>query len=126
MADLLALQLAWTLVKECPPPESVNEVLVGGEQVVCAYKTFRDTAVITNKRLLIADAQGLTGKKVEVYTIPWSSVNMWSSENSKGLLDFNSELEFWTKAGHFKLNLKKGIDIRRLDRVIGECILGTD
>lgn len=120
----LMVSLAWTLVKECAPPQEVNEVLVPGEAVVCAYKTFRDTAVLTDRRMIIADKQGLTGKKVEVYSIPWSSVNMWSSENAGKLLDWNSEMQFWTKSGSFKLKLKKGIDIRRLDRVVGQYVLG--
>jgi hypothetical protein len=48
---------------------------------------------------------------------------MYSSENAGKMLDFNSELELWTRAGHIKVNLKKGIDIRRLDKLIAECIL---
>jgi hypothetical protein len=60
--------LAWTLVSECPIPEDVNEVLVRGEVAIAAYKTFRDSAIFTNKRLIVRDAQGITGKKVEIYS----------------------------------------------------------
>ena len=74
------------------------------------YKTIRDVAVVTNKRLIIADRQGLTGKKVEVYTIPFKSIIMYSSENA-GKLDLNAELELWTKVGKLKLNVSKKIDI---------------
>lgn len=63
-----------------------------GETPIAAYKTIRDSAVFTNRRLIIRDAQGLTGKKVEMYSIPYSSINMWSSENS-GKLDFNADWE---------------------------------
>ena len=117
------LTLAWTFVRECAPPPEVNQILINGEQVVGAYKTFRDTAVLTNKRMIVADKQGITGKKVEVYSLPWASIDMWSSENAGRMLDWNSEMEFWTKAGHFKLKLKKGIDIRKLDRIIGSYVL---
>lgn len=79
-------------------------------------------AVVTNKRIIIADKQGITGKKVEIYTIPFRSIDMYSSENA-GKIDFNAEIELWTKAGKFKLNLKKGVDIRKLDRIIGQNIL---
>ena len=68
------------------------------------------------------DAQGITGKKVEIYSLPWKSVDMWSSENAAHI-DFNVELEFWTRAGHIKLNLKKGIDIRKFDKIVGRYIL---
>ncbi|RKD30517.1 PH domain-containing protein [Thermohalobacter berrensis] len=115
--------MSWTFVKETKPPSEVNEILVDGEYVEAAYKTIRDVAVITNKRIIIADKQGITGKKVEVYTIPFKSIIMYSSENSRGVLDFNAELELWTRVGKLKLNLKKGIDIRKLDRIIGKYIL---
>lgn len=123
MAETAAI-LAWTLVSECPVPSDVNEVLVDGEVAVAAYKTLRDSAIFTNKRLIVRDAQGITGKKVEIYSLPYSSILMWSSENAGKLLDLNSEIELWTKAGHIKVNLRKGIDIRRLDRVISQALLG--
>lgn len=114
--------MAWTFYSETDIPSDVNELLVEGEVPVAAYKTVRDVAVITDKRLIMRDAQGLTGKKVEIYSLPWKSVDMWSSENA-GHIDFNAELEFWTRAGHIKLNLKKGIDIRKFDRIVGTYIL---
>ena len=117
--------LSWTLVSECPIPDDVNELLVQGERAVAAYKTFRDSAIFTTKRLIVRDAQGLRGKKVEIYSLPYSAINMWSSENAGKLLDFNAELELWTRAGHIKVNLNKGIDVRRLDRLIADAVLGN-
>jgi hypothetical protein len=116
--------LAWTLVSECPIPDDVASLLVDGEKAIAAYKTLRDSAIFTSHRLIVRDAQGLRGKKVEVYSLPYSAVHMWSSENASGFLDFNAELELWTRAGHIKVNLNKGIDIRRLDRLIAEAVLG--
>ncbi|WP_131104095.1 PH domain-containing protein [Ornithinimicrobium sufpigmenti] len=114
--------LTWTLVSECPIPKDVQNLLVPGEQAVAAYKTFRDAAIFTTKRLIVRDAQGLTGKKVEMYSLPYSSINMWSSENA-GTLDMNAEMELWTRVGHVKVNLRKGIDIRRLDSLIAHYVL---
>jgi hypothetical protein len=37
----------------------------------------------------------------------------------------NAELELWTRAGHIKVNLNKGLDIRRLDRLIADAVLGN-
>lgn len=115
--------LEWTLVGECPIPQDVNQLLVAGEVAVAAYKTFRDTAVFTNKRLIVRDAQGLTGKKVEIYSLPYSSINMWSTENAGGFLDTNAEVELWTRAGHIKVKLQKGVDIRRFDMLIANALL---
>jgi len=115
---------AWTFVAECPIPADITPVLVAGEQPIAAYKTFRDSAVFTTRRLIVRDAQGMTGKKVEVYSLPYSSINMWSSENA-GTLDWNAELEMWTRAGHIKIKLGKGVDIRRLDHLISSAVLGA-
>lgn len=121
MAETSAI-LQWTLISECPIPNDVNELLVEGEVALAAYKTLRDSAVFTNKRLIVRDAQGLTGKKVEIYSLPYSSINMWSTENA-GRLDFNSEVELWTRAGHIKVKLQKGVDIRKFDKLIADALL---
>jgi hypothetical protein len=112
----------WTFVSEIPIPTDIDPILVEGETTIAAYKTFRDSAVFTSKRLIVRDAQGITGKKVELYSLPYSSINMWSSENA-GTLDFNAEIELWTRAGHIKIKLGKGIDVRRLDKLIAQVVL---
>jgi len=110
----------WVFYEECDIPTDVP--LIEGERAVAAFKTVRDAAVFTDRRLIVRDAQGVTGKKVEVYSLPWSTVNMWSTENA-GHLDPTSEVELWTRAGHVKINLKRGVDVRRIDRLIAECVL---
>ncbi|MFV0519440.1 MAG: PH domain-containing protein [Lachnospirales bacterium] len=100
----------------------LNSFLVPGEEIITAYKTVRDVAIFTNKRVVIRDKQGLTGKKIETYTIPYKSINMYSVENA-GTLDFTSEVELWTRAGHIKLNFKKDFDINLINNIIAREIL---
>mgnify|MGYP003397066213 CR=1 FL=1 len=121
MSDLQPLT-AWTFISPCDIPDDVSEILGEGEKPVCAYKTIRGAAVFTNKRLIVRDAQGITGKKVEVYTLPYSSIVMYSTENA-GRLDFDAEVEMWTKAGRITISLRKGVDIRALDKVLATYIL---
>ena len=116
---------AWTFVAECPVPSDIAPLMVEGEQPWAAYKTFRDSAVFTNKRLIVRDAQGITGSKVEIYSLPYSSINMWSSENAGRLLDTNAEIEMWTRAGHIKIKVGKGVDVRRLDHLIAHVVLNA-
>jgi hypothetical protein len=118
----ISLITSWTLIQECPVPADVQSLLVQGEQAVAAYRTFRDMAIFTNQRMIIRDAQGMSGKKVEVYSLPYSRIDMWSSENA-GTLDRDAELELWTRAGHIKIKLRKGIDVRRLDHLIAHHVL---
>lgn len=39
------------------------------------------------------------------------------------MLDFNSELELWTRADHIKINLNRGVDIGKLDHLIAHVVL---
>ncbi|WP_292811846.1 PH domain-containing protein [Microbacterium sp.] len=115
--------LSWTLQQEIPIPNDVRGLLVEGEQPVASFKTFRDSATFTTKRLIVRDAQGITGKKVEIYSLPYSAINMWSTENAGGFLDRDAELELWTRAGHIKVKITKGADIRRIDSLIAWAVL---
>ncbi|EQB87590.1 hypothetical protein J2Z44_000446 [Clostridium punense] len=115
--------LSWTLISECPIPSDAKDLLVEGEVAIAAYKTFRDSAIFTNKRLIVRDSQGITGKKVEIYSLPYSSINMWSTENAGKLFDMNAEVELWTRAGHIKVNLNKDVDIRKFDKLIASVLL---
>ena len=64
----------WTFFREVSIPEDASELLLKDERAVAAYATIRDVALFTNKRLLIKDVQGLTGKKVEIYSLPYFSL----------------------------------------------------
>lgn len=123
MATNNELILTWSFLQKCEPNEDLINMLVEGEEIISAYKTVRDVAAITNKRIIIRDAQGITGKKVEVYSLPFRSIDMWSTENAGKLLDLNSELELWTKAGHFKIKVSKDCNIREFDEILSKSIL---
>lgn len=88
----------WTFLSHVEFPAEMAPFLVAGEVPVASFKTVRDTATFTNRRLIVRDAQGLRGKKIETVSIPYSSISMWSTENA-GTLDFNAEIQLWTRAG---------------------------
>lgn len=114
--------LSWIFYQEIPVPHDVQELLINGEVAERAFRTVRDVAIFKNKRLIVKDVQGLTGSKVEIYSLPYSSVHMWSTENA-GMLDFTSEVELWTRAGNIKIQLKRDINIRTFERLLAEYIL---
>ena len=123
MSMEMASVATWTFLAEVPISQDVLGVLVEGEQPYAAFKTMRDSAVFTSKRLIVRDAQGLTGKKIEIYSLPYSSIVMWSTENAGKLLDLNAEVELWTKAGHIKVKLSKNCDVRKFDALIAKEVL---
>ena len=115
--------LNWTFFREVDIPDDITTLLVENEKPVASFATIRDVAVFTNKRLIVKDAQGITGKKVEIYSLPYSSILMWSTENAGKLFDLNAEVELWTRVGKIKINLKKDIDIRKFDTLLAQYIL---
>ncbi|GAA0177695.1 PH domain-containing protein [Clostridium sediminicola] len=69
-------------------------ILADIERVEKAYKLVRDLFVFTNKRLILVDKQGMTGKKTEYHSIPYKSITHFSVE-SAGHFDLDSELKIW-------------------------------
>lgn len=114
--------LEWTFIQKVEVPSYINEILASDETPYQAYKTIRDIAVFTNKRLLVSDSQGFTGKKKEIYSLPYRSVQMWSTENT-GVVDMSSEVTLWTRIGEIKIRLRRGIDVRAFDRLLAEVCL---
>ncbi len=102
--------------------EGLLDHLLPDEDIICGYKTVRDVAAFTTKRIIIRDKQGIRGKKIETYTIPYKSIIMYSVENA-GTLDLTSEVELWTKAGNIKLNFKRDFNITLINKIIADAIL---
>lgn len=124
MADGINFVSTWHFIREGQLQKDTEAMLIPGEQVLGVYQTVRDQAVFTDKRLIVRDAQGITGKKVEIFSLPWKSVQMWSTENSGKVFDIDTELELWTLIGTIKINLSRAIDIRKIDQLVSQAVLG--
>jgi len=75
--------------------ESDLGAILGNEEAIDkAYKIVRDLVVFTNRRLILIDKQGLTGKKVEYHSIPYRSISHFSVETC-GHFDLDAELKIW-------------------------------
>ena len=53
-------------------------ILIPGEQVELAYVLVRDLIVFTEKRLILVDKQGVTGKKTSYKSIPYHSISRFT------------------------------------------------
>ena len=80
------------------PPEKLQAeyatLLLPGERVLKGYLLIRDTFLFTDRRLILVDRQGLTGKKVEYQSIPYRSVVRFAVETA-GTFDLDAELRIW-------------------------------
>jgi len=105
---------------------TANEVLdlfVPGEELVSCYKGARDYVVFTTKRAIAVNVQGMTGKKRDFSSIPYSKVQCFSVETS-GVLDMDSELELYISGlGPVRFEFSGACDIIHIGKIIGRYIL---
>jgi len=56
----------------------VGKLIIEGEEILYAFKTIRDQLIFTNKRIIAIDVQGITGKRKEFTTLPYSKIQYFS------------------------------------------------
>ncbi len=101
----------------------INKFLINGEEVIEVFKTVRDQVVFTNKRVIAANVQGITGKKTDYTSIPYSKIQVFSIETS-GVLDLDCEIEFYISAvGKIKFEIKGNFDLVTFNKVISTYVL---
>ena len=74
--------------------EEYSNLFTEGEEIEIGFKLIRDTFIFTNKRLILVDKQGLSGKKTEYLSIGYKSISRFSIETS-GHFDLDAELKIW-------------------------------
>lgn len=74
--------------------QELSPVLADNENVVKAFKMVRDLYVFTNKRLIFADKQGVTGKKIDYLSVPYKSITSFNVQTA-GRFDTDCELSIW-------------------------------
>ncbi|MBO3734106.1 PH domain-containing protein [Glycomyces niveus] len=101
----------------------LQPLLVQGEQLVSAFKSVRDFVVFTNKRAIAVNAQGITGKKRDYTSLPYSKIQAFSVETA-GNFDLDAELDLWFSGlGKVRFEFKGRVDIRTLANLIGTYVL---
>ncbi|MCV7347415.1 PH domain-containing protein [Mycolicibacterium rhodesiae] len=98
-------------------------ILVDGEAVHLGFKGMRDSVVFTNKRLIAINVQGITGKKRDYTSLPYSKIQAWSIETA-GRFDLDAELQLWFSGlGTVRLDFNGQVDIRSIGQLIGAYVL---
>ena len=62
--------------------EEYGRLLAADQQVIAGYALVRDAFVFTDRRIILVDKQGMTGKKVDYHTIPYRSITHFSVETA--------------------------------------------
>ncbi len=117
---------AFVKMKLVDPGSLMNDIqplLINGEQVIGAYKAMRDYCVFTDKRVISVNVQGMTGKKKDFTSLPYSKVSAYSVETA-GVVDLDSELElYFSGLGKVKFEFTGQSNIVQIGQIISTFIL---
>ena len=105
--------------------DEFGALLIEGEQIERAFQLVRDMFIFTNKRFIMIDKQGMSGKKVEYHSIPYRAITHFAVETAGGF-DRDAELKIWLSGTNSPIDrqLKKGMDIIGVQRTLAHFVLG--
>lgn len=103
--------------------EEISDLLSTGENVEHAYKLIRDMMLFTNKRLILLDKQGVTGKKMEYHSIPYTNITHFSIETA-GTFDLDAELKLWVSGSSepIQKTFNKQLNIYNVQSVLANYV----
>lgn len=102
--------------------EKFKRILISDEKIQFAFKSFRDYIVMTDKRLIISDVQGVTGSKVEYLNIPYHKISCFSLE-AAGTFDLEVEFKVWISGyGVIEKTIARGINVTEVSQILAKYI----
>lgn len=103
-----------------------GNIITEGETVEIGFKLVRDVFIFTDKRLILVDKQGITGKKTEYLSILYKSIARFSIETA-GHFDLDAELKIWISSENvpsISKKFNKKVNIYDLQKVLASHLLG--
>lgn len=101
----------------------ITPMFVPNEQIISTFQGIRDGVVFTDRRIIAINVQGMTGKKKDVSSLPYSKIQAYSVETA-GVLDMDSELELWFSGlGKVKFEFVSRADVSGICRMISSFVL---
>lgn len=101
----------------------ITPMFVEGETILGMFQAMRYGVVFTNKRIIAINVQGLTGKKKDFSSLPYSKIQAFSVETA-GTIDLDTELELWFSGlGKVKFDFVSNYNIVAPCRLISGFVL---
>lgn len=101
----------------------VQPMMLENEKIISSYKSIRDGVVFTTERIFAINVQGITGKKKDFTSMPYSKVQVFSVETA-GTFDLDSELVLWfSGVGKVKFEFTSDSDVAEICKMISGLIL---
>ncbi|NLP00610.1 MAG: PH domain-containing protein [Clostridiaceae bacterium] len=91
-------------LNETEPSDIIREKLCETEKPLLCFSSIRDEMIMTEKRILIADRKGFTGKKIKYISIPYSNITLYTV-GMVGGLDPDAEI-LLNLRGNVKIQLR--------------------
>ena len=102
---------------------SIQPLLLPDESLVSAFQGVRDFVAFTTKRIISVNVQGLSGKKKDFTSLPYSRIQVFSVETA-GPFDRDCELDLWFSGiGNVRFEFSGGVDISAIAQTIGSFTL---
>src|SRR5665647_1640760 len=101
-----------------------GQLLVDGEIIEVGFVVLRDTFLFTNKRLILVDIQGISGRQIEYLSIPYNKITKFSVQTGESF-DLNAELKLWVGSDTIPLEKKfnKDVSIYNIQKVLASHVL---
>ena len=101
-----------------------GQLLMDGEIIEMGFVVLRDTFLFTNKRLILVDIQGISGRLIEYLSIPYNKITKFSVQTG-GSFDLNAELKLWIGSDAIPLEKKftKDVSIYEVQKVLASHVL---
>ena len=101
----------------------VQDLLIEQEEVFASFKGMRDMVIFTNRRIIAVNVQGISGKKKDFSSLPYSKVQAFSLETA-GTFDLDSEMELWFSGlGKVRFEFNSKFDVKGFSKFLGKYIL---
>ena len=102
-----------------------GRLLAQGEQIHAAYQLVRDSFLFTDRRLILVDKQGVTGKKVEYHSVPYKAITQFSVETA-GHFDLDAELKIWVlgESAPIQHKFSRKVSIYQVQSVLAAHLAG--
>lgn len=106
--------------------EQYKPLLIDGEIIEVKFTVTRDTFLFTNKRLILANVQGIAGRTVEYLTIPYGNITKFSIHTGEGF-DLDAELLIWIGGETIPIEKKfnRDANIYELQKVLAHHVLNA-
>ncbi|WP_026464337.1 PH domain-containing protein [Adhaeribacter aquaticus] len=102
-----------------------GNLLAPNEQIEIGFKLIRDVFVFTNKRLILVDKHGLTGKRTEYMSIMYKSISRFSIETA-GHFELDAELKIWLSnelTPSIAKKFNKQVNVYDLQKVLAQHVM---